>query len=249
MEYKSNDILIKALTSNNHNIANKISEVQRKILGAEKKAIQGLKYSAPTSSQVDIITKNALRDEGLVLTSQQLNVDYSFMNNKTVVCKVEMLVTITDIKTGDYQHYLTQGIGTGMDGKCLGSAMSYGLKYFKLKLFAIPTDQDDPDFKTESSTVKGKIKQIKSGISKCLEIKIPVIKVMRTILDDEYTHIPDGESEPINMEELVKLIEVQDEIALSSITDKLRNMFTEKKNSISKNKIGIDLKGRINSER
>jgi hypothetical protein len=69
----------------------------------------------------------------------------------------ELKIIYTLINTDDPEdvmeiHWYAQGMDMGEKG--VGKALTYGEKYFILKLFNIPTDKDDPDAAEPSATPK-----------------------------------------------------------------------------------------------
>lgn len=131
------------------NIYQKLIEV-RKDVPYLKKANQGHQYNYTGSSQVVGAIREKIDELGLLLipaiidkkvTAEkngnrttyftELDIEYKWVNAE----KPEETITTT---------FYAQGIDIGGE-KGVGKALTYAEKYFLLKQFNVPTDQDDPD--------------------------------------------------------------------------------------------------------
>ena len=152
------------------NIYKKLHEIQVAIKGLSKdKESHNFKYV--TGNKILSIVKPLMDSKGLILKQEVLSIenerqDYQVFDkySKTmkdkaeILSKVMMKFTWIDIETGEKDDNLFGANGQNDWEKGLGSALTYGERYFLLKYFHIPTDQDDIDNpvrkqKTESKNI------------------------------------------------------------------------------------------------
>lgn len=97
-----------------------------------------------------------MNDKGLLLKQETLDlentrIDYSTKNGprSEILSKVKIKFTWIDVETGEKDECLF--FSNGMNGwdKGLGSALTYAERYFLLKYFHVPTDEDDIDNKKD----------------------------------------------------------------------------------------------------
>lgn len=149
------------------NIYQKLIEV-RKAVPYLQKSSQGHQYQYVGSSAVLGALRDKLDEQGLVLFPKVLDAKTSIhtVENKdkygnlkassTYFTELTMEFMWVDAETSESITipFYAQGIDTGGE-KGVGKALTYAEKYFLLKQFNIPTDQDDPDSfqnKIENST-------------------------------------------------------------------------------------------------
>ncbi|SOC22041.1 ERF superfamily protein [Ureibacillus xyleni] len=135
----------------------KLVEV-RKAVPYLKKSSTGHQYNFVGSSNVLAAVRDKLDETGLVLFPKVMsrevtqtvteNKDKYGNLKKTVTYFTELFLEFTwfDSETGESYvvPFYAQGIDTSNE-KGVGKALTYAEKYFLLKSFNIPTDQDDPD--------------------------------------------------------------------------------------------------------
>jgi len=133
------------------NIYQKLLKIQQKIngLGKDKKSFT---YSYVTGDKVLGEIKPLMNEMGLILKQEILSIenerqDYATAkgNKSEILSKVMMRFTWIDTETGDKDENLFGANGQNDWEKGLGSALTYGERYFLLKYFHIATDEDDID--------------------------------------------------------------------------------------------------------
>jgi hypothetical protein len=142
------------------NIYQKLHKIQSKINGLGKdKATNTYKYV--TGDKVLGEIKPMMNDLGLILKQEIISIenvrqDYIVGINTTnpagrpkseILSKVMMRFTWVDIETGEKDENLFGSNGQNDWDKGVGSALTYGERYFLLKYFHIATDEDDIDNK------------------------------------------------------------------------------------------------------
>ncbi len=104
-----------------------------------------------------------MNDTGLLLKQEVLSIEnerYDYVTAKgaaktEVLSKLMMRFTWIDTETGEKDENLFGANGMNDFDKGVGSAMTYGERYFLLKYFHIPTDADDVDaLNRDAATVK-----------------------------------------------------------------------------------------------
>lgn len=150
------------------NIYQKLLEIQKHINGLGKdKDVYG--YSYVTGSKVLSNIKPLMNDLGLLLKQEVISIenvrhDYSTKKGEAseINSKVMMKFTWVDTETGDKDENLFGANGQNAWDKGVGSALTYGERYFLLKFFHIATDEDDidnPDRKPEEKPQPAQPKQ------------------------------------------------------------------------------------------
>lgn len=109
----------------------------------------------------EILDIENVRQEYVVTGTKYVeNQKIEFERNKVeILSKVSMRFTWIDVDTGERDENLFGANGQNDFEKGLGSALTYAERYFLLKYFHIPTDEDDidnPDRKPTDEDDKGK---------------------------------------------------------------------------------------------
>lgn len=132
-------------------IYKKLHKIQSAILGLGKDK-KGNNYEYVTGNKVLSEIKPLMNDLGLLLKQEVISIDnvrqdYATRNgNKSEInSKVMMRFTWIDIETGEKDENLFGANGQNDWDKGVGSALTYGERYFLLKFFHIATDEDDID--------------------------------------------------------------------------------------------------------
>lgn len=129
----------------------KLLEIQKKIngLGKDKKSY-GFDYV--TGNKVLEHLKPLMNEHGILLKQEVLSIENTRQDYKTkggetseINSKVMMRFTWVDAETGDKDENLFGANGQNAWDKGVGSALTYGERYFLLKYFHIATDEDDID--------------------------------------------------------------------------------------------------------
>lgn len=134
----------------------KLAELQKNIRGLGKNVSSG-QYEYVSGSKVLNVIRPAMDDLGLLLTTEVKDVtatrqDYQVGNGREkseMFIVAHLLFTWIDAESGERMP--CEFYATGQNGwdKGIGSALTYGERYFLLKFFHIATDIDDVDFPHE----------------------------------------------------------------------------------------------------
>jgi hypothetical protein len=145
------------------NIYQKLLLIQQSIngLGKDKQAF-GYKYV--TGDKVLENIKPLMNEHGLLLKQEVISIENTRQDYKTksgetseINSKVMMKFTWIDADSGEKEECLFGANGQNAWDKGVGSALTYGERYFLLKFFHIATDEDDidnPDRKENDLTAK-----------------------------------------------------------------------------------------------
>lgn len=130
----------------------KLAELQKRVRGLGKDAQNG-QYDYVSGSKVLNVIRPAMDELGILLVQEVKDVtairqDYQLGNGKV---KSEMFICakmlFTWIDSESEGKLSCEFFATGQNGwdKGIGSALTYGERYFLLKFFHIATDEDDVD--------------------------------------------------------------------------------------------------------
>lgn len=145
-------------------IYKKLHEIQSKINGLGKDKDTKTQYNPNgykyvTGDKVLGEIKPLMNTLGLILKQEVLSIDnvrqdYATKNGSKseIHSKVMMRFTWVDIETGEKDENLFGANGQNDWDKGVGSALTYGERYFLLKYFHIATDEDDIDNPERKST-------------------------------------------------------------------------------------------------
>ena len=129
----------------------KLLALQQAVVGLTKDK-KGNSYDYVSGDKILGIVRPQMDKLGLLLTCEVLQAEYQRQDYQTKHgAKSEMFCTLglkfTWIDTDSGETLSTQWAASGMNGfdKGLGSALTYGERYFLLKFFHIATDKDDVD--------------------------------------------------------------------------------------------------------
>ena len=169
------------------NIYQKLLTIQKHVLGLEKDKA-GNNYKYVTGDKVLGIIKPKMNELGLILKQEVLNIentrqDYATRNGSKseINSKVMMRFTWVDTETGDKDENLFGANGQNDWDKGVGSALTYGERYFLLKYFHIATDEDDidnPDRVTAPEVPKQEAKKpyLERGTPQFLSVTNAILK-------------------------------------------------------------------------
>jgi hypothetical protein len=93
-----------------------------------------------TSSVADVESKGFPIERGTNMDGKIL-MKYTF----EILHTVKMLMRFEDIESGETREVLWAGTGANAIEQGFGSALTYGERYFLLKYFGIPVNEDDPN--------------------------------------------------------------------------------------------------------
>ena len=182
-------------------------------LGKDKSANS---YKYVTGDKVLENIKPLMNELGLILKQEVISIDNirqdyytSLIQNQTskewsgkpkseIHSKVMMRFTWVDIETGEKDENLFGANGQNDWDKGVGSALTYGERYFLLKFFHIATDEDDidnPDRKKEDAPVT--VKSMLPFTKTVADIHIP-LKTSLDLLKKSYSFTPEQEDKYLN---------------------------------------------------
>ena len=129
----------------------KLLELQKAVVGLSKDA-KGNSGEYVSGNKVLGIVRPTMDKLGLLLTKDVLESTFTpiqYLTSKgeksEMFCSLKIRFTWIDVETGE--KLSVDWASSGMNGfdKSLGSALTYGERYFLLKQFGIATDKDDVD--------------------------------------------------------------------------------------------------------
>jgi len=132
-------------------IYQKLLELQKAVVGLTKDK-KGNSYDYVSGDKILGIVRPKMDELGLLLVTEVLQAEYARQDYQTkngakseMFCTIALKFTWIDAESGE--KLSTQWASSGMNGfdKSLGSAFTYGERYFLLKFFHIATDKDDVD--------------------------------------------------------------------------------------------------------
>ena len=125
-------------------IYKKLLEIQKRVKGLAKDK-QGNSYSYVSGSKALGVIRPAMDELGVLLIP-----DVEEVRPKSeIFCALKMKFTWVDVESGDTLEINWASSGMNAFDKGLGSALTYGERYFLLKFFHIQTDYDDVDARQE----------------------------------------------------------------------------------------------------
>lgn len=136
----------------------KLLEIQKEIIGLAKDGA-GYGYKYVTSTKVMDHIKPLMNKHGLLLKQEIIEIEHNRIDydvkidpaTRVGVPKSEMFFIVklkftwVDAETGETDVNFFSSAGMNEWEKGLGSALTYGERYFLLKYFHIATDEDDID--------------------------------------------------------------------------------------------------------
>ena len=133
-------------------IYKKLLEIQKQVVGLAKDK-SGNNYQYVTGTKVLEFIKPIMNKQGIILKQEVISIentrqDYATKSNPNKserLSKVMMKFTWVDCETGEKDENLFGANGQNDWYKGVGSALTYGERYFLLKYFHIATDEDDID--------------------------------------------------------------------------------------------------------
>lgn len=149
----------------------KLHEIQSRVNGLGKDKASN-SYSYVTGAKVLGIVKPLMNDLGLLLKQEVTSIENDRMDYKVsvgtpkekekseILSKVMMRFTWIDIETGEMDVNEFGANGQNDWEKGLGSALTYAERYFILKYFHIPTDEDDIDNSLRDTKVEENLNAI-----------------------------------------------------------------------------------------
>jgi len=176
------------MSTDKKNIYQKLLSIQKKVKGLSKDK-QSHNYGYVTGNKLLSFIKPLMDQEGLILKQEITEIenvrqDYEVFSKwdlnadgtkgkwkpkNEIFSKVMMKFTWVDCETGEMDVNTFGANGQNDWEKGLGSALTYGERYFLLKYFHIATDEDDidnPDRKPVEPTPKTVAKETPKPVAK-----------------------------------------------------------------------------------
>lgn len=129
----------------------KLAEIQRSLRGLLPDA-SAVSYKYVSGAKLLGVLRPKMDELGVMLKQEVTSIhnerqDYATRNgNKSeIFTTVDMRFTWVDTESGETSECVFSANGMNNWDKGLGSALTYGERYFLLKFFHIPTDEDDVD--------------------------------------------------------------------------------------------------------
>lgn len=146
----------------------KLLEIQKRVKGLAKDK-QGNSYSYVSGSKALGIIRPAMDELGVLLIPEVLDSTFERQDYATskgqkseMFVSLTMLFTWVDAESGDSIAVKWASSGMNAWDKGLGSALTYGERYFLLKFFHIQTDYDDVDARQDGDPMEDAINYINS---------------------------------------------------------------------------------------
>ena len=157
----------------NNTILTKIGLIQHEVQPLLKEndvSFTNTKYSYANELDVAKYLKPILKKHNLAVVPYKTD-EFQF-HEKTFSFRQE--IRVVDTLTGEYEtFYCAFGNHQGSNlSQKIGGALTYGLRYFLLKLFYVPTfDKNDPDYQDELKSQKTPNRSLKKEGVKADELK------------------------------------------------------------------------------
>lgn len=136
-------------------IYKKLLEIQKRVKGLAKDK-QGNSYSYVSGSKALGVIRPAMDELGVLLIPDVEEATYTRQDYATskgqkteIFVSLRMKFTWVDTESGETLEVKWASSGQNAFDKGLGSALTYGERYFLLKFFHIQTDYDDVDARQE----------------------------------------------------------------------------------------------------
>jgi hypothetical protein len=142
-------------------IYKKLFDIQKRIPALAKDA-ETKEYAYLSDERLLGVVRPLMDECGLMLTVQttgrSVRADETKSGTTRYFTEIDIKFTWVDVETGDTLEHTFTAQGVDLAGeKGIGKALTYGEKYYLLKLFHIPTPKDDPD--ADGTTKAGEKKQ------------------------------------------------------------------------------------------
>lgn len=144
------------MKENKLNLYQKLLEIQKQVIGLGKDKSGG-SYQYVTGSKVLEYIKPLMNKYGLILKQEVIDISNERQNyivgfgtpkqreKSEILSTCKMRFTWIDCETGEKDENFFVANGQNDWDKGVGSALTYGERYFLLKYFHIATDEDDID--------------------------------------------------------------------------------------------------------
>ncbi len=140
------------------NLNEKLLEL-RKDLDYFQKSAQGYNYKYVAGVDILVKIRPKMDELGLLLVPSVEGFTTNLDQPKKQTVEMEMNMTWINVEDGEKLRVSFAAFGQQDDlSKAFGSALTYAERYFLMKFFQIPTDDDDPDKFKKKNTPKNKDK-------------------------------------------------------------------------------------------
>lgn len=184
------------------NIYQKLLTIQKQVKGLSKDK-KSHNYDYVTGNKLLSFIKPLMDEHGLILKQEIISIENERQDYKTkyadkseILSKVMMRFTWIDCETGEKDENMFGANGQNDWEKGLGSALTYGERYFLLKYFHIATDEDDidnPMRKREEAVVE--VNKVKSN---AVGDKSPTKDIMNKLFALAKSKKVDSDKESLN---------------------------------------------------
>ena len=171
------------------NLCQKLVEI-RKCIPYLKKDTKGYNYNYVSGSSILSQIQDKMNALGVLLvpsvTSKNLHLDhyestnsYGKTSTKEVrIVEADMIMTWIDAESGDKLEVPWLLFGEQDEAsKAFGSGLTYSERYFLLKFFNAPTDDDDPDSRQKEPDKGKKKEEKKAPIKTAADAEVAVSKI------------------------------------------------------------------------
>ena len=169
-------------------IYKKLLEIQKHVKAIGKDA-KSFSYTYVSGSKVLDAIKPLMNDLGLILKQEVIELENTPITYKTkngekteVLSKAKMIFTWVDAETGESDINVFYANGFNDFEKGLGSALTYAERYFLLKFFHIPTDEDDIDNPTRKQIKNEAVAPPAPPTPQPISPSKPKLKYLNTLL-------------------------------------------------------------------
>lgn len=162
---------------NKLNLYEKLLEIQKQVIGLGKDKSSN-SYQYVTGSKVLEHIKPLMNKYGLLLKQEVIDITNERQNyivgfgtpkqreKSEILSTCKMRFTWVDCETGEKDENLFVANGQNDWDKGVGSALTYGERYFLLKYFHISTDEDDIDNPERKAEEQRKIDEFIDNVTK-----------------------------------------------------------------------------------
>ena len=187
------------------NLHEKLVEV-RKSIDSFIKDTDGYGYKYVSGSQILEKIKKKMDELGILLEQHLLYPTINKSNKGYLITSQMKMTWVNAEKPDDKIEVDWFCTGEQKDpSQAFGSALTYSERYFLLKFFGAPTDEDDPD-----KLLKDKIKNEVKNPQKKIEKEDPDIKLKRELMKKYNGNVELAKAEYEEIKQRVKQVEIEE---------------------------------------
>lgn len=125
----------------------KLAKIRQELKYTEKRGFNTFhKYDYVMAEDIAADLGKTLADAGIIITRDDLNVQYAELKNAKGETEIEARLTciyvLRDSESGDYLRYASAGCGRDKGDKAIYKAFTGAFKYFFIQAFAMPLGED-----------------------------------------------------------------------------------------------------------